>query len=303
MSESTIRTVKKSLDENYQRVEIAYIENRKDLDELIQSKPDLVFSGVKYFKFKDPDEQLWLSDVLARCGINYTGSKKKALKLEINKIKAKNVLIKKNIRTSDFFVAIPGQFNESSKLPLAFPLFIKPSQEGCGKGIDENSLVRDFKSFEEKVLQLHHYEDNEILVEKYLSGREFTVAVLRNMKTNKLEAFPIELIPELNSRGDVFLSAQAKQEDLESIVAIKEIKLHEKLVRFAKKSFEALGARDYGRVDIRMGEDNELYFLEANLVPGLGGGYFVRAIAIGNKMSHSKIISRLAVLALNRDRL
>lgn len=301
-------SVGKALEKSYQKVSVTIIENETDLDELIQKKPDLVFSGVKCLDFDDQSRdrssqnKIWLSSILKKHGINHTGSETHAIKLERNKVKAKEVLLKKDILTSNFFTAVPGQFKNNSTLPIAFPLFIKPIHEGGGKGIDDSSVVRNFKEFEAKVLDLSGEEKTEVLVEKYLSGREFTVGVIKNHSTKELDAFPVELIPQKNVKGDRILSAKDKQEDLELVVSIKEIELFNEVAQFAKKSFEALGARDYGRIDIRMDGYNRLHFLEANLVPGLGKGYFSRALKIVGGVSYSKMINDLAMLAINRGR-
>jgi D-alanine-D-alanine ligase len=306
MSESTIEKIRESLAKNYQKVSVTIIKNENDLKKLIQKKPDLVFSGVKYLGFdsqsrkRSSNTKIWLSSILKKNGINHTGSETQALKLEINKVKAKIALSKKEILTAKYFTVVPGQFKANSTLPIEFPLFIKPIHEGGGNGIDECSVVRNSKEFEKKVLHLHSEKNHEILVEKYLSGREFTVGILRNPNTKGLNAFPLELIPQKNIKGDRVLGSKDKQEDLESVVAIKEKNIFNKVAQFAKKSFEALGARDYGRIDLRMDRYNQLYFLEANLVPGLGRGYFSRSLKIVGGISYPKMINNLATLAINR---
>ena len=295
MCNSTIKTVKASLEKYYQNVSVTMIRNEKDLNDLIRRKPDLVFSGVKYLSFdnkgkkRSSKNKIWLSSILNKHGINHTGSETKALELEINKVKAKKALIKMRISTAKYFTVVPGQFNKNSVLPIKYPLFIKPIYEGNSRGIDECSVVRNFSEFTKKVI-----------VEKYLPGREFTVGIINNLKTKKLEAYPIELIPKKNSRGYRFLSQKDKKENSEAVISIKETKLFKKIAQFAKNSFRALGARDYGRIDIRMDQNNQLYFLEANLIPGMGQGYFTRAMSIVKNETYSKTINNLASIALNR---
>jgi len=307
MSNATVKKIKDSLDQKYQKVSITMIDDENDLKKLIERRPDLVFSGVKYLGFDDKSKKrssknkIWLSSILQQNGINHTGSETAALKLEINKIKAKRALLEEEIRTARFFTAVPGEFKVNSIMPIEFPLFIKPIYEGGGKGINEGSVVRNFKEFEDKILDLHNEGNKEILVERYLSGREFTIGVIRNLTTKKLDAFPVELIPQKNSRGDRILGEKDKQEDLELVVSIKEKKIFDSVARFAKKAFKALGARDYGRIDLRMDCNNQLYFLEANLIPGLGGGYFSRALSIVGEISYSKMIKTLAALAIKRS--
>jgi len=73
----------------------------------------------------------------------------------------------------------------------------------------------------------------------------------------------------------------------------------------AKDVFFALGARDYGRIDIRLNANGEPNFLEANLIPGLGatGGYFGRAGQLDAGLSYEEIIMRIASLGLSPERL
>lgn len=306
MTSSTIKTVKASLKKNYQNVSVTIIENEKDLNDLIRRKPDLVFSGVKYLGFdkkskkRSSKNKIWLSSILKKHGINHTGSETQALELEFNKVKAKKVLLKKNIPTAKYFMAERGQFKKNSILPINYPLFIKPICEGGGRGIDESSVVRNFKEFKKKVKQLQSEVNAKVLVEKYLSGREFTVGIIRNVITKKLEACPVELIPQKNSRGYRFLSKKDKREDRELVISIEEIQLFKKIAKFAKQSFRALGARDYGRIDLRMDKNNRLHFLEANLIPGMGQGYFARTMKIVKNEPYSIMINNLASIALNR---
>ena len=67
------------------------------------------------------------------------------------------------------------------------------------------------------------------------------------------------------------------------------------------RSFKALGARDFGRIDIRMDENNVLYFLEANLIPGFSFGYFFRACKINRKMSYKDMVLKITEIGLRRS--
>ncbi|MBU0668077.1 D-alanine--D-alanine ligase [Patescibacteria group bacterium] len=308
MPRSTVKAVKESLEKNFQNVKVTNIKTEIDLKNLISRKPDLVFSGVKYLGFNEEDKKrtsknkIWLSSILKEHGINHTGSETEALALEINKVKAKKALLKLKIPTAKFFTAFPGQFNKQSVLPVSYPLFIKPMYEGDSRGIDEGSVVRNFSEFKAKVKQLHNEHHDKVLVEKYLSGREFTVGIIRDLNTKKLEAYPVELIAQINSRGYRFLSKKDKKEDSESVIQIIDIQLFKQIAKLAKQSFRALGARDYGRIDFRMDQNNRLFFLEANLVPGMGKGYFSRAMKMVKKESYSKMVNNLASIALCRAR-
>lgn len=85
--------------------------------------------------------------------------------------------------TAKFFLAQPGLFKTERHLRLPLPLFVKPLDAANGNGIDENSLVHDFASYEAKVVEIFTTYGNRALVEEVLPGREFTVAVLDDSGT------------------------------------------------------------------------------------------------------------------------
>ena len=114
----------KILSKRYTDVLITQINNRKDLEKLLKRKPDLVFSGVKYFIFNK--EKTWLNDCLETYDIPYIASSRSALDNESDKNIAKKIVIKAKIKTADFFVTSPEEHQNKSSIPISFPLFIKP---------------------------------------------------------------------------------------------------------------------------------------------------------------------------------
>ena len=109
---------------------------------MVKRKPDLVFSGVKYFNFNK--KKLWLNDYLEVYDIPYIASNKAALDNESDKNKAKKLIIKAKVKTADFFITTPEEHQSASTIPISFPLFVKPVKGGDSRGIDENSIVYNF---------------------------------------------------------------------------------------------------------------------------------------------------------------
>ena len=124
-----------------------------DLEKLIIRKPDLVFSGVKYFLFKN--KKIWLNDYLDKYEIPYIASNVAALNNESDKNRAKKIIQRAKIKTADFFITTPGEHKTELSIPIKFPLFIKPKKGGDSRGIDANSIVYDFLSFKTKVLDYY----------------------------------------------------------------------------------------------------------------------------------------------------
>lgn len=296
------------LKNHFTEVGATVIKKKADLENLIKKKPDLVFSGVKYVSFTEDSKRreshgkIWMSEYLESKGINYTASKASALKSEFDKILAKEIMLKNDINTAPFFVAKPGQYKKTKELPLQFSLFIKPIYEGNGKGIDRDSIVTNFDTFEKKVELIYKEFKSPSLVENYLSGREFTVGIFDTISNEEKMAMPVELMAVPDDCGNKILSFEAKTKDNERLVPVRDPKEHERISEFAKKAFIALGARDYGRIDIRMDENGVLFFLEANLLPGLNPckSYFIKTCKINKQADYEEAILRIVETALKR---
>ncbi len=273
---------------------------QSDLEKVLKRKPDLVMLAVKYLSFENEND-IWLSDYFTKNFINYTASSREALRFDSDKVLAKLHLKQKGIKTANYFTAIPGQYKCVKELPISFPLFLKPIDAANGNGIDDLSFVTNFTDFESKILSLYDLFELPILVEEYLDGKEFTVAVIETIN-GKLIASPIEIIPLLSTNGLRILGQQAKKDDTEELKKIKDNDMKIKLIKLAKDAFNGLGARDYGRIDIKTNKAGECFFMEANLVPGMtdGSSYFPKACEIENKLTYDKVIELMLSKGLNR---
>ena len=166
------KIILKILSKRYKNVLITEINTEKDLEKLVIRKPDLVFSGVKYFYFNS--KIIWLNDYLEMYDIPYIASSKTALDKESDKNKAKKIMQKAKIKTADFFITTPGKHSNELSIPIKFPVFIKPVNGGDSRGIDLNSIAYNFESFKAKVLDIKIKQNSPSLVETYLSGKEYS---------------------------------------------------------------------------------------------------------------------------------
>lgn len=153
---------------------------------------------------------------------------------------------------------------EKATAHLQFPLFIKPAKAGDSLGIDEHSRVLDFPSLERKVAAVLQ-EYPEILVEEYIEGREFTVLVVAdNQSELGCNAFtPVEYIfPEGNSYKTYALKTSELHPDAN--LPVRDEVLALQLQEAARRIFNAFGGVGYARMDFRMNQAGELFFLEIN---------------------------------------
>jgi len=291
------KKILKILSKRYRNVSITRINCEKDLEKLVIRKPDLVFSGVKYFFFNN--RKIWLNDYLEMFGIPYIASSKGALDNESNKNRAKKLMQKAKIKTADFFITNPGEYLDEALIPIKFPLFIKPVTGGDSRGIDKNSLVFNFEDFTTKVLDIKIKQNSSSIVETYLAGKEYSVGIFEDSINGNLRAMPIEIIVKKNVDGHCILDFDVKKNDEEEVVLVTDIKIFKKLSELAKNSFKALGGKSLGRIDIKMDHLGVPHFIEANLMPGLRKGYFYRSCVLNLDMSYEDMIFSIANTGLS----
>lgn len=307
----TCRFFYDQIKEAYQTVTFHEISSISGLNEIVTSKPDLVVLCSKYLLDVNSNTKTWFSEYFSEHAIAFTGSDRTSLEFDSNKGKAKAAMQNHGIATAKFFQTCPGQFETEDKLPLLLPLFVKPIDAANGNGIDENSIVRDFESYQNKVKELFESFGADVLVEEVLPGREFTVAVFDDPENGLRSIMPVEIIAPMNEKGDRILGCAAKQQNHELLRTITEPTLTA-VSELAGSVFTALGIKSFGRIDIKLDAEGAPNFLEANLVPGMtpDSSYFPRACSLQNgskskknkptSMTHSEVALRIVELGLNR---
>ncbi len=144
-----------------------------------------------------------------------------------------------------------------------FPLFVKPAKAGDSLGIDHASLVHNKAELLHKVTTILK-EYPELLVEEYIQGREFTVLVAAKPEGKGCISFkPIEYIfPE----GFQFKTYSLKTSELHpgANIPCNDPRIEQELRKDAEKIFNCFSGKGYARLDFRMNENGELYFLEIN---------------------------------------
>ncbi|MBX2898968.1 MAG: SET domain-containing protein-lysine N-methyltransferase [Cyclobacteriaceae bacterium] len=167
---------------------------------------------------------------------------------------------------SPLFAEVSSASNLAVKVKhLTFPLFVKPAKAGDSLGVDEESLAKDLPHLQHKVetLLAEGYED--ILIEEYIAGQEFTVLVAANIAPAKgARAFkPVEYkFP----KGYAFKTYALKTSELHTDVnkPCTDAALEMRLKAAAEKIFTGFSGVGYARLDFRVNEKQEIYFLEIN---------------------------------------
>ncbi len=165
---------------------------------------------------------------------------------------------------SPAFAIIKQQENlEEACKHLNFPLFVKPAKAGDSLGIDEKSLVHNFDELKQKVETIID-EYAPLLVEEYIDGREFTVMLAANAGGKSVSVFkPVEYI---FPGGNKFKTYSLKTSELHpnANIPCNNDTLEVELKNAATQIFKSFAGVGYARLDFRVNDQMELYFLEIN---------------------------------------
>ncbi len=308
MSKESREAILGVLSQHYHKPRITIINNLADLEALASRQPDLVFLGMKFIPqnpvlgFNDANK-IWISQYLDANNITYTGSSWLAHELELNKPLAKQRVLDAGLMTSQFYVSPKAYVPTEEDISLTYPLFIKPANRGGGLGVDANSVVNNFAELTKKVKSIANNHRADSLIEQYLDGREFSVAILKHENSAQFSVMPIELVAPAEVSGIRVLSETVKSSNAEQVSEVSDEAAKSKVCDLAINIFHALGARDYGRIDIRMDKSGQPHFLEANLLPSLISGYgsFPKACELNQSLGYEDMILSIIRLAFQRD--
>lgn len=250
-----------------------------------------------------PQLEANVAGVFELLGITFTGNNSRALALCQDKFKAKAILHAFGLPTAK------GMLVASPEMPveMKFPLIVKPNFEDASLGVFPDSVVHDQKSLSERIQNILERYKQPALVEEYIDGREFNVAI---MDGERPEALPVSEIDFSGLSGDTprIISYEAKWFE-DHLLYIKtppvcpariDDALRTGLQQLAAAAFQAMGCRDYVRVDFRMGRDGRIVILEVNPNPdiSLNAGYVRGLQAAG--VSYLEFWERMIERALAR---
>lgn len=260
---------------------------------------DVVFNIAEGLRGRNRESQV--PALLDMMGIPYTGSDATTLAVTLDKGLAKKVVAEAGVPTPmSFLMSDPKE-----KIPstLVYPLIIKPVAEGSSKGIYSSSVVHSEAQLRELAGVLIERYKQPALVELFVGGREFTVALLGEKRPKVLP--PMEIM-FLDKDIDCPVYSYQYKLDFENHVRYEtspELNSKQKTLieTYARKAFMALGCRDVARIDFRMDLYGNPYFLECNPLPGLTPGWSdLCLISEGCGMGYETLIQEILSPAIRR---
>ena len=235
-------------------------------------RPDIVFNMAEGLYGESRESQI--PAMLEMLRIPYTGSDPLVLAICLDKATTKEVLSYHGIPNSPFAV-IRNLKSKAAVPPL--PLIVKPLSEGSSKGVTNAALVRTREALREQIEFVLTQYHQPALVERFLPGREFTVALLGN--ANEIRILPIVEIQfqELPAHINPIYSFEAKwiwdtvEKPLEIFACPAKISpaLRKRIEQVCRAAFSALRVRDWCRIDVRLDEKGVPHILELNPLPGI----------------------------------
>ena len=279
---------------------IVKIGNVSDLLKKIGAlKVDIVFNISEGISGRNRESQVPI--ILEMMNIPFVGSDGLTLGLSLDKAMTKKILISENIPTPKFFETDDPADNMVKIKDMKFPLIVKPGCEGSSKGLSEKSRVGNIDELREQISYIVKTYRQPALVEEFISGSEYTVAVIGNNPPEVLPPVQIKIDGKLKLGDRFYTFARIHSRRLEYVCADKMDKgLKDKMKDLALKTYKATDCRDFGRVDFRVDEFSNPYVLEINPLPSLSSEDVFMCIANYLKVPYSDMIRRILDAAFLR---
>jgi len=250
--------------------EYLFIEADENLVENLKAlKPDLVFNRAE--GLRGDSRESHVPAILEMLGIPYVGSNVLTTAIGLNKAWAKKVLLYHGISTPKFYVCKSDQ--EAERIREGFPYILKPNEEGSSIGITEENLVHNKTQLRTRLKQMIEEYQQPILIEQFIQGREFSTGLLGRPSQNPEVLSILEIdfskFPEV---GGIFgQRAKTVLDSLDHYICPAQIpkKLKTLLERLSISVWYALDVKDFARIDFRMNDKEEFFFLEINPLPGM----------------------------------
>ena len=253
-------------------------------------KPDVIFNALhgRY------GEDGYIQSVLESLKIKYTHSGVLSSFMAMDKILSKSIFIKNKILTPKFFKfnfkknKINQELKKKINKMLNFPVVIKPINEGSSV----NVFICNKKNFLLNLKKLNNYEN--ILIEKYIPGREIQVAIMGKKKLGAIELKPKRKFYDYKAK----YSKAAKTKHI--MPANLKKSRYQEVLKIAKKAHQVLGCKGITRSDFKF-FNNQFYLLETNTQPGMTSLSLVPEIASYRGISFEKLVKKILLNAsLNR---
>jgi D-alanine-D-alanine ligase len=270
--------------------------------ELKKLKPDVVFNLFEG-NLDNTETESFVAGLLDWSGIPYTGSPFPALSLARAKHTAKYLFQGAGLPTADFQIVqeLPGPV-----VRLDYPVIVKPATQDASIGVDQESVCTNERQLAERVELIFTTYGPPVLIEEYIPGREFNVALIELPSLQALAPMEITMPEEKPGSWPIYTYGgkwnvgstdyEATRSRFPTDLSAANV---EDLYRIALSAYHLLGCRDYARIDFRMKPNGDVYLLEVNPNPDISTEDLSACLALAG-LSRTEFIVRLVNQALSR---
>jgi D-alanine-D-alanine ligase len=270
------------------------------VEQLRGAAPDVAFVALHGRDGEDGTVQ----ELLEAIGVPYTGSGPSACIQCSDKVLAKHLMRDAGIPTPDFYSFNETSFRElgaAAALPdieakLAFPLVVKPASQGSALGI---KFAAESSEVPSALVSAFSY-GRKVLLERYVQGRDLAVSVLDSPAGGEPRALPVvEAVP----REEDFYDFEARyQIGRTTFVCPAELpeQITTRAQQLALEVYRLLGCHGFARVDLMLAEDEEMFVLETNTVPGFTETSLLPQAADAAGIDFDELVSQVLATALSR---
>ncbi|HTX98706.1 MAG TPA: ATP-grasp domain-containing protein [Bacteroidota bacterium] len=305
----TIHAVRVALEERFL---VEMIEaNESAFEKLRKLRPMFVFNIAEGLHGVSREAQV--PAMLEFLRIPYLGSDPLTLALCLDKARTKEILAYHGIPTAPFTVVTSrGDLHHLHTSSPGYPAIVKPLHEGSSKGIYNSCVVRSAAELQHEIETVLDVYGQPALVEEFLPGREFTVAILGNGADARalpiveisFDALPDGVNPIYSYEAKwIWDQAENPLEIFECPARIDEA-LRAEIEHNCLKAYRHLGCRDWSRIDVRLDDAGRPHILEINPLPGIlprpeDNSCFPKAARAAG-MTYSQLINAVLDVALRR---
>ena len=311
--ETSARAVAAALTEGgfeVERIGLHGLEVLAVIDRVCAAAPDLVFNLCESLAGDSRNEPTFVG-LLDVFRIPYTGADLLGLVLCLHKRRTKDILIARGIPTPPYrFLPDLGALDDPALDALDYPWFVKLAHEDASVGITEDNLVATPAALRRRAAELMREHAQPVLAERYVDGRELNVTLIGNAADLRiLPLHEIDFTAMPSDRPRIVSYAAKWDEGHVDYAGTKPVPLRgaspaliADVERVARGAWEALGLRDYGRIDLRIDAAGAPWVIDVNPNPDISPDAGVTRAAAAAGMSYPQMVARITERALARLR-
>ena len=256
--------------------EVIRLEATAEFPERLRAEhPDIVFNIAE--GLHGTNREAHVPAICEFLNVPYSGSDPFTLSLCLHKARTKEVLSFHGVPTATFALIETADGRQAAGHGLAYPLFVKPVQEGSSKGITERNFVRTPAAFDEQVRFLLETYQQPVIAEEFLPGAEFTCGVLGNGDTARVlpivainfDSLPKGAVPIYGFEAKWVWDTPDEPLDIFECPARIGASLQSAIEDVVLRAYRVLGCRDWSRIDVRLDAAGVPNIVEVNPLPGI----------------------------------